>query len=105
MIVFSRVHATLSVRRSVGRLRGFPGEAGGETRYVGRTCQGVSVYQISTISRGWFLRNVHLIVFSRVHATVSVRRSVRRLRGFPGEAGDETRYVGRTCQEVFVYQI
>ena len=63
------------------------------------------MYQISTISRGWFSRNIHLIVFSRVHATVSVRRSVRRLRGFPGEAGDETRYVGRTCQEVSLYQI
>ena len=48
-----------------------------------------------------FLRNEHLTVLSRVHATVSVRR----LRGFPGEAGDETRYVGRTCHEVSVYQI
>ena len=48
-----------------------------------------------------FLRNDHLIVLSRVHATLSVRR----LRGFPREAGDETRYVGRTRQEVSGYQI
>ena len=59
------------------------------------------MYKIWTISYGWFMRNDHLTVLSRVHATVSVRR----LRRFPGEAGNETRYVGRTCREVFVYQI
>ena len=41
-----------------------------------------------------------MIVFSLEHATVSICLSVE---GVPWGAGNETRYVGRTCQEVSVY--
>ena len=66
-------------------VEGVPWGAGNETRYVGRTCQEVSVYQILTISCGWLLRKVHLIVLSCVHATVSIRISVE---GVPGGGGE-----------------
>ena len=50
------------------------------------------MYQISTFSRGWFVRNALLNFFSRVHAT----GSVHRLKGFPSEERDETRWAAST---------
>ena len=85
---------------SVYRLRGFPGgwgmKLGTLVEHVRRCLY--TKFEPFPVA-GFCVRSIWL--FSVVCTRLCP--SVYQLRGFPGEAGNETWYVGRTCQEVSVY--